>query len=173
MRELWLFLALVSACSFSPAASRPQQLPDAAPSPPSADAGASQPAADAPPGGTACLQLPGLALYNGHHYFATVAPGTWQHDEQACAAPGGHLVKIDDAGENAFVLSTFHPTSYVWIGLTESDGSFAWTDGTAPGYTNFSAQSDTSDSSCVDFDHTGSWSPYDCAQPHVGICECE
>ena len=172
MRALYPFVVLVSACSFSPAAALPR--PDAAPPTATHDASPPQSTGDAAgSGSTACAALPGLAVYNGHHYFATPFAATWQDAEQACEAPGGHLVKIDDAAENAFIDSTFHPTSYLWTGLTDNDGSFAWTDGTAPTYTNFAEQPDVDGSSCVELDHGGSWSVYQCTQPHVGICECE
>lgn len=178
MRALLLFVVLVTACSFSPL----EMPPDAArsapsqPSQPGPDASASQPTADAPgdaPAQSTCSVTPGVMTYNGHHYVATALAGTWQDVKQGCVLLGGHLVKIDDGSENDFIASTFVSSGYVWIGLSGSNGSFTWTDGTTPGYTNFGGNTNVAGTACVDVDSDGNWSPYDCTYHHVGICECE
>ena len=80
---------------------------------------------------------------NGHDYYYYFVPSFWTEAEQAAVARGGHLVKIDDAAENAWVNATFvEPLQRsLWIGLSDQavEGQFRWSDGTTPGYTNWAA----------------------------------
>ena len=85
---------------------------------------------------------------NGHSYYL-LSEGTWDDAEQAAITLNGHLTTIDNADENAFVLSTFGATAAaaanggepvsIWIGLSDflDEGSFVWADGSPLGYTNF------------------------------------
>jgi hypothetical protein len=67
---------------------------------------------------------------------------TWGDAEARAVQLGGHLVKIDNAEENEFLVSTFQPTlgNYgFWIGATdqETEGVWKWSDGTPVSYTNW------------------------------------
>ncbi len=75
---------------------------------------------------------------NGHVYVL-LSQGTWAQSEQAAAALGGNLVTINNAAENAFVHSTFGTSRNLWIGFNDSaaEGTFTWTSGENPGYTNW------------------------------------
>ncbi|MBI1825990.1 MAG: hypothetical protein HY287_12855 [Planctomycetes bacterium] len=85
--------------------------------------------------------------YNGHWYDLTPAGLTWTQAEQAAVAMGGHLVTINDAAENAWLLSKYDiPSDIIWIGLHQPPGSpepgggWVWTDGQTPqsiGYVNW------------------------------------
>src|SRR5437899_2418971 len=69
---------------------------------------------DAPPDSGPCAPAYMLA-YGGHHYaLSTVNP--WGIDSSVCAANRGHLIKIEDAGEDSFAHGQFS-TGYMWIGL--------------------------------------------------------
>jgi hypothetical protein len=77
---------------------------------------------------------------NGHYYTLT-PPGTLASARAAAAALGGHLVTIDDLGENLFVLNTFLPlfSSPKWIGLSDevTEGTFVWDNGAPVAYTSW------------------------------------
>ena len=79
--------------------------------------------------------------YNGHAYTLLTADD-WAPSEAYAISQGGHLVSIDDAAENSFILSTFRPVGSIWIGLERvglgsSITDFAWTDGSASTFRNW------------------------------------
>ena len=82
-------------------------------------------------------------LYMGHDYTLLTADN-WAASEAYAVSQGGHLVSIDDAAENSFILSTFRPTGSIWIGLERvglgaSVADFAWTDGSASTFRNWAS----------------------------------
>jgi hypothetical protein len=74
----------------------------------------------------------------GHSYGVIDAP-TWNAGQEMAARTGGRLVTIDDAAEQAWLVSTFGGGEKFWIGLTDVDheGSWEWTNGQRPSYTNW------------------------------------
>ena len=78
--------------------------------------------------------------YMGHAY-TLLTTDDWAPSEAYAASQGGHLVSINDAAENAFILSTFRPAGSIWLGLKRTADipvdSFAWTDGSASAYRNW------------------------------------
>jgi lectin-like protein/PEP-CTERM motif-containing protein len=87
--------------------------------------------------------------YNGHTYFLISDDqlgNTWDSAEAFAITLGGHLVHINDAAENDFVLHTLLPlapdTSWgLFIGLSDTvtDGVFQWIDdgSVVLGYSNW------------------------------------
>src|SRR5580765_6641255 len=61
---------------------------------------------------------------NAHAYYL-LSSNTWTASEAEAVGLGGHLVTINDAAENQWVLNTFFPLTGVpyaslWIGLNEA-----------------------------------------------------
>jgi len=72
---------------------------------------------------------------NAHTYYLLSAD-TWTASEAEARGLGGHLVTINDAAENQWVLNTFFPLTGVpyaslWIGLNDAanEGQFVWANG--------------------------------------------
>jgi hypothetical protein len=72
---------------------------------------------------------------NGHLYYLLSA-NTWTASEAEARGLSGHLVTINDAAENQWVLNTFSPLTGVaearlWIGLNDAanEGQFVWASG--------------------------------------------
>ena len=75
---------------------------------------------------------------NGHHYYL-LSSSSWPTSEAEAMSLGGHLTTINDAAENAWVLSTFETAAGLWIGLSDSviEGTFVWADGAPVTYLNW------------------------------------
>ncbi len=73
----------------------------------------------------------------GHHY-KRVSCGTWKECESKAVAEGAHLVTINSAEENTWLIQTFG-SDYLWIGFTDenSEGNWRWVSGEAVTYTNW------------------------------------
>ena len=91
--------------------------------------------------GQTVIQGPIVNPANGHSYYR-LSPSTWTQAEAAAVTLHGHLVTINDATENTFVLDNFASgpgQGPVWLGYTDrtTEGTFVWVDGENPGYTNW------------------------------------
>lgn len=89
-----------------------------------------------------------IFVFGQSEYFLTNGVKSWQ-DAQAEAtglANPGHLVAINDASEQQFLVNTFDSSLLYWIGLTDSatEGSFGWVNGDPLSYTNWSLLPDGS-----------------------------
>ena len=75
---------------------------------------------------------------NGHQYFLTTTD-TWTGAQALAVAAGGNLVTINDAEEQAWLISTFGSNLPFWIGLNdiEVEGQFKWVSGQRITYTNW------------------------------------
>jgi hypothetical protein len=79
---------------------------------------------------------------NGHWYYLLEA-NYWTNAEAQAVQLGGHLVTINDAAENAWVLNTFGNYGGVprqlHIGLTDQghEGVWVWTSGESATYRNW------------------------------------
>ncbi len=72
------------------------------------------------------------------HYYKRVSCGSWKQCESQAVAEGAHLVTINSAEENAWLIQTFG-SDYLWIGFTDenSEGNWRWVSGEAVTYTNW------------------------------------
>ena len=85
----------------------------------------------------------------GHFYGLTTIIGTWPEAEAEAVARGGHLVTINNAAENAWLVETFSGTGRSglaptrWIGFRQLPGSpepgggWVWVSGEPVTYTNW------------------------------------
>ncbi len=79
---------------------------------------------------------------NGHTYYLT-NQSDWTAAAISAINAGGHLVTVNDAAENAWVLSNFGAYGgqqrLLWTGLTDdgSNGNFRYISGQTPAYTNW------------------------------------
>ncbi|MBI2526662.1 MAG: lectin [Candidatus Rokubacteria bacterium] len=77
------------------------------------------------------------------HWYDTVPGGlqTWAAAEAGAVAMGGHLVTINDAAEQAWLLANGWGAPFFlwWIGFNDmaSEGSFVWVSGEPVTYTNW------------------------------------
>lgn len=98
---------------------------------------------------------------NGHTYYL-LANGRWSEAESTAQVLGGHLATVDDAAENAWVLSTFylpHPGPFaLWIGFNDAtnEGVFEWVGGAPTAYTNWDANEPNNFNGVEDFAQMGS-----------------
>ena len=85
---------------------------------------------------------------SGHTYLLLRADDgvsgiTWYEAESKAVELGGHLVTINDALEDNWLITTFTPSGYIdfylWIGLNDAaiEGQFVWSSGEPVSYTNW------------------------------------
>jgi hypothetical protein len=97
--------------------------------------------ATVPGGRAAVLAGPITNAANAHAYYL-LSSNTWTASEAEAVGLGGHLVTINDAAENQWVLNTFFPLTgaiyaSLWIGLndTANEGQFVWANGEPVAFT--------------------------------------
>ena len=79
---------------------------------------------------------------NGHIYYL-ISKQTWTSAETEAQGLGGHLVTINDAAENQFIVDRFiltgHAGDPMWIGINDQsvEGTFAWSSGQPVTFTNW------------------------------------
>jgi len=100
---------------------------------------------------------------NGHVYQvisqADESGMTWADAEAEAVSRAGHLVTINDAAENAWVLARFGSwRNELWIGYTDQavEGTFEWISGQPGGYENW-AGGEPSNSGDEDYVHMWTW----------------
>jgi hypothetical protein len=117
-------------------------------------------------------------------YYLTTAT-SWTDAEAQAVAMGGHLVTVNDATENQFLMNTFGGKEYLWIGYTDAsvEGQWKWTSGETSTYVNWATgepsnytgiDSTGEDYSFLNFNSPGQWndtnnSAYN--KPYRGIVE--
>jgi hypothetical protein len=78
-----------------------------------------------------CRDVPIQWAENGHYYL--VVYGNWEEAEAQAVALGGHLVTVNDANEQQWLVNTFGPIDQdetpnrFWIGCTDKDSEGIWT----------------------------------------------
>lgn len=90
--------------------------------------------------------------YNGHTYRLTSAAKIWADARAEAVALGGKLVAVDDAAENAFLVSTFGPGLF-HLDLSDQylEGNFGWESDQILGYTNWASGQPTDPTGLADY----------------------
>lgn len=80
------------------------------------------------------------------HSYYLLSASPWTVAEAAAVAMGGHLVTINDAAENTWLLSTFsnyggYPRA-LWTGFNDAaqEGSFIWSSGEITSFRNWEGE---------------------------------
>lgn len=106
---------------------------------------------------------------NGHQYAELTPTQGWVPSEAEAVSLGGHLVSINNAAENQWILDTFldfhgAPNWMEWIGLTEvlpydpNNRQWQWISGDPVTYTNWDQGEPSSPAEhYVMFDQNGRW----------------
>ncbi len=129
-------------------------------------------------------------VFQGHGYMACTGDPTYTAAEALCVKQHMHLVKIESAAENAFLLTIMKPLgSFVWMGGTDiwKAHTFRWpdtdlivSDGVVPAgvYTNFGngEPASLSNTACLQLTDVsapppGSWTDTPCTEKQPFICE--
>lgn len=88
------------------------------------------------------VNYPSLNASSAHSYYL-LKPGTWKDSEQEAQKLGGHLVTVDSAEENQWILDTFGNFGGIprrlWTGLSDVGvgGVFAWASHVPVNFTNW------------------------------------
>ena len=115
----------------------------------------------------ACAEVisgPITNLANGHIYYL-LNQTNWTTSQAQAVALGGNLTTINDATENAWVLSTFGGSPAngrnLWIGLNDAvaEGVSVWADASQVGYLNWAPGEPNDPTQAPDEDYVFMWSP--------------
>ncbi|MCP4245957.1 MAG: hypothetical protein GY778_02810, partial [bacterium] len=114
--------------------------------------------------------------YGGHRYLLTESM-SWTDAEAYAQSLGGHLVTINDAAEQQWLVANFSRLGNVWLGLNDaaSEGSWVWADGAAVGYTAWASGEPNSGAS-YDYARMGSnglWYDSSNGSSYQGLVELE
>ncbi len=101
-----------------------------------------------------------LGSLNNHQYQLSETKDRWINALQDCEDQGGYLTIVDSQEENEFLHEalTLQSVSTAYIGLSDivGDGSFLWSDGQTPAYTNWSHPPAMNQQ--TDYIYLGAWS---------------
>ncbi len=129
------------------------------------------------PAGTLERCGPGGVYYAADQtcFYQDTTQRSWSDAEAECQSRGSdwHLATVLDAGQDAFLYSTFSYSIDNWIGLsdTASEGDLVWADGTALGaYTNWNGGSPDSDDCGAKRNEEGQWNMRDCGELRPSLC---
>ena len=84
---------------------------------------------------TTALAEPVWVPFGGNEYALTEIGGTWTECEAEALAHDAHLVAVNSAAENSWVVDQFGVLPH-WIGLheTDNDGIYVWANGDTLGF---------------------------------------
>lgn len=111
-----------------------------------------------------------------HEYYVLSPTSSWQAAENAAVALGGHLATINDAAEDAWVVSNILTTfGLVWIGLTDQaqEGTFVWISGEPATYRRWRNSGEPNGSTSENHVYLdgGGMVDYDCCDSLYGLAE--
>jgi hypothetical protein len=116
-------------------------------------------------------------VYDEHCYRMPNAERSWPSAEADCASWGGHLVTLEDADEESWLLQQFGSDLQVWIGLNDrsEEGEWVWVSGSGSEWRHWaSGEPDMRgpDEDCVMYDSSRlGWDDRKCVQGKAYVCE--
>ncbi|XP_063953416.1 macrophage mannose receptor 1-like isoform X1 [Lytechinus pictus] len=127
----------------------------------------------------------GWRLFRGYCYqFNSATKQTWSDAKHTCEAQGAYMTSVLSDVENKYIRDYFLDLenlgiSSTWIGISdnENDGSFAWSEGSSVGYTNWSPNEPTDNANSPDCGSMmtaggdGSWSTKNCFTLEAFVCK--
>lgn len=120
----------------------------------------------------------GWKRYGASCYKIKTARKTWVQAVSDCESEGASLVKVCNKGELEFIYYAFvRPldTGSAWIGLSLTNGSFHWLDGSWPQYKNWNwgePNNYNGDEHCVEvYVKNGKWNDVPCLLYRPFVCE--
>ncbi|XP_019520579.1 PREDICTED: asialoglycoprotein receptor 2-like isoform X2 [Hipposideros armiger] len=125
--------------------------------------------------GTECCPINWLE-HKGSCYWFSHSGLTWPEAEKYCQLENAHLVVINSREEQKFIGQHMGPF-HTWIGLTESDGSWKWVDGTdyrnwaATQPDNWQGHEEGGNEDCAEVQVDGRWNDNFCQQVRRWACE--
>ncbi|XP_012785161.2 asialoglycoprotein receptor 2 [Ochotona princeps] len=129
--------------------------------------------------GTECCPVNWVDHEGGCYWFSSVGK-TWAEADEYCRLENAHLLVINSWDEQKFIVQHVRPF-HIWIGLTDSEGSWKWVDGTdyRSSYKNWApTQPDNWQGhelgvgeDCVEIRWDGQWNDDFCQQVHRWACE--
>ncbi len=148
--------------------------------PPVQDAPQTDAAVDAmpvtPPACTTSLAYTAGGPQAGHKYRLSAITGSFDAVVASCAAEGAHVVTIETAAENTFVVG-LAAGSTPWIGLHDREGEalYQWISGSSSPFRSYmgSEPNDNGVEDCHDILASGNWNDANCGENHRGVCECD
>ncbi|XP_060111502.1 asialoglycoprotein receptor 1-like [Heteronotia binoei] len=124
----------------------------------------------------------GWAVHHESCYWLSRSQRSWTEAKQDCERRDSHLVVFNSPEERKFV-DQLRQSSFMWIGLTDSGGTWKWVDGT--GYTVLSEDWDEGQpdhwyghglgggEDCVHAVASGLWNDNHCSRRFAWMCEQE
>ncbi|XP_074176220.1 asialoglycoprotein receptor 2 isoform X2 [Rhinolophus sinicus] len=129
--------------------------------------------------GTECCPVNWLE-HKGSCYWFSHSGLTWPEAEKYCQLENAHLVVVNSREEQKFIGQHMGPFR-IWIGLTESEGSWKWVDGTDYKYSyknwaatqpdNWQGHEEGGSEDCVEVQLDGRWNDNFCQQVQRWACE--
>ena len=115
-------------------------------------------------------------LYNDSKYEFYNTAVTWKTAKAICEAKGGHLVIINNSGENSFVNNLAQTD--IWMGITDSQHEAQWVDvfGNAIPYSNWADSQPDNHQMCENYGEmykNGTWNDHKNFAKLAFVCEYE
>ena len=111
------------------------------------------------------------------HVYLLLSPNTWTGAEAEAVSLGGHLATINDAAENAWIVSKFGDGSrHLWIGLSDArtEGDFKWVNGDTAAFRNWSSGEPNNYNGAEDYTEiypNGLWNDLPASSSNCGVVE--
>ncbi|XP_068778898.1 C-type lectin domain family 17, member A-like isoform X6 [Struthio camelus] len=117
----------------------------------------------------------GWATFGGSCYYFSAVGRRWREAEGFCAAHSAHLLIVNSAAEQDFVVRTAPQPRGYWLGLSdrEKEGSWRWQDGTPLGLSFWSSGEPNGGrgENCATLLPDGRWNDLACERPDYWVCE--